>query len=53
MNDRAYDEGKQAAAKDIAADANPYQADTTDHAQWAEGHASVASAVEASQSEGI
>ena len=52
MTDKAYDEGKSAAAMDIPADANPYTDNTPENASWAEGHASVATAVEASESEG-
>ena len=52
MTDKIYAEGRRAAAEDIPADANPYEDGTAEHAQWAEGHESVASAVEASQSEG-
>ena len=48
----AVAEGKQAAAKDIPADANPYKSGSPEHEQWAEGHESVASAEEASQGEG-
>ncbi len=48
----AFAEGKQAAAKDIPTDGNPYEDGSSEHAQWAEGHESVAGAVEASQGEG-
>jgi hypothetical protein len=54
MNDKNFfDEGKRAAAKNIPAQANPYRKDSPENARWAEGHASVATAVEASESEGI
>lgn len=52
MTDKIYAEGRRAATEDIPADANPYEDGTAEHAQWAEGHESIASAVEASQSEG-
>ena len=52
MKSPAYEEGRRAAAEEIPADANPHQDGTAEHAQWAEGHESIASAIEASQSEG-
>lgn len=52
MNDKVSEEGQRAAAENIPAEANPYKAGTPEHAGWAEGHASVATAVEASESEG-
>lgn len=53
MKHPVYEEGRRAASEDIPADANPYEGGSTEHAAWAEGHKSVASAVEASQCEGI
>ena len=52
MNETPYDKGRRAAAEDIPADANPYEQGSAEYDKWAEGHRSVASAVEASQSEG-
>lgn len=52
MSDSPYEDGRLAASEDIPADANPYDHGTADHGKWAEGHRSVAAAVEASQSEG-
>lgn len=53
MKDNAFEEGRRAAAEDIPADANPYEQETTEQARWAEGHASIAQALEAAQSEDI
>lgn len=47
----AYQNGQRAAAINIPADANPHREGSDAHAQWAEGHESVAAAVEAGQSE--
>ena len=52
MSTTAFTEGQRAATKDIPADANPYEAGSPEHEQWAKGHEAVASAEEASQSEG-
>ena len=52
MSTDAYNEGQQAAAKNIPADANPYDAASPEHARWAEGHEQVAGAEEANQGEG-
>jgi hypothetical protein len=49
---KAYDEGRRAAAEGDPATANPYDAETEDKAHWTDGHASIASAIESSQSEG-
>jgi hypothetical protein len=52
MSNNAFAEGEQAAAKDIPREANPYEAGTEDHIKWSAGHERIASAQEASQSEG-
>ena len=52
MTKDAFAEGKQAASKDIPADANPYKDGSAEHTQWIEGHESVATAAEASEGEG-
>ncbi len=52
MTTDAFIEGKQAAAKNIPADGNPYKDGSPEYARWAEGHESVAAAVEASEGEG-
>jgi hypothetical protein len=45
-------EGERAARENIPAEANPYQPGSEQHALWASGHERVASAAEASESEG-
>jgi hypothetical protein len=47
-----FEEGQRAASENIPAEANPYQDGSEEHALWSTGHERVASAVEASESEG-
>jgi hypothetical protein len=47
-----FEQGRRAARELIPANGNPYQDGTDDHARWAEGHAGVATAIEAGESEG-
>ncbi|MDF3811676.1 MULTISPECIES: hypothetical protein [Rhodopseudomonas] len=47
-----FEQGESAARKSIPAEANPYQDGSEEHALWAAGHERVATAIEASQSEG-
>jgi hypothetical protein len=47
-----YQQGREAATKDIPAAANPFPKDSAEHESWDEGHRSVASALERSESEG-
>jgi hypothetical protein len=51
MSANPFEEGRRAARLYIPAEANPYQQGTDEAAQWAEGHARVAGAVEAGESE--
>lgn len=46
-----FDEGRQAAAKDIPAEANPYPPGTEKNALWQDGHEVVSKAKESGQSE--
>src|SRR5665213_1312483 len=54
MTDRIdpFDEGCRAASEGIPAEANPYPKEAAESVLWKDGHESVASAIEASQSEG-
>lgn len=45
-------EGERAASENIPAEGNPYSEGTEDFALWSAGHERVATAVEASESEG-
>lgn len=47
-----FAEGERAARENIPAEANPYQDGSDEHALWSAGHEKVASAIEASESEG-
>jgi hypothetical protein len=50
MPDRdPFDEGERAASEGIAAEANPYQDGSEEHALWAAGHEKVAGAIEAGE----
>lgn len=52
MADDPFELGESAARDAIPAEANPYPEGTEDFALWAAGHERVATAVEASESEG-
>jgi hypothetical protein len=52
MSRDPFEEGARAARLLIPAAANPYPPDTDQANGWAAGHASVASAIEAGESEG-
>jgi len=47
-----FEQGQRAARDYIPAEANPYQDGSAPFTQWAEGHRSVATAIEAGESEG-
>ena len=44
--------GERAARQNIPAEANPYRDGSEEHALWAAGHERIATAIEASESEG-
>ena len=48
----SFDEGCRAASEGIPAEANPYPKEADENVLWKDGHESVASAIEANQSEG-
>ncbi len=53
MTDRdPFAEGEHAARQNIPAEANPYSDGSDEHALWSAGHEKIASAMEASESEG-
>ena len=53
MTDRdPFAEGEYAARQNIPAEANPYSDGGDEHALWSAGHEKIASAMEASESEG-
>lgn len=52
MDKDAFEQGQRAASEGIPADANPYHDGSDAHSLWAAGHERIASAQEASQSEG-
>ncbi|MBI5128245.1 MAG: hypothetical protein HZA66_02270 [Rhodopseudomonas palustris] len=52
MADDPFEQGERAARDNIPAETNPYPEGTEDYALWAAGHERVATAMEASQSEG-
>ncbi|MBR1125627.1 hypothetical protein JQ628_29175 [Bradyrhizobium lablabi] len=47
-----FEMGQRAARENIPAEANPFQDGSEQHSLWAAGHEKVASAIEASESEG-
>jgi hypothetical protein len=47
-----FDQGQDAARKNIPAGGNPYQDGSEQHALWAAGHESIAGEAEAGESEG-
>ncbi len=47
-----FDEGQQAARKNIPAEANPYRDGTDEHSLWAAGHEEAAGEMQADESEG-
>ena len=47
-----FELGRHAARHNIPAEANPYQDGSEQHSLWAAGHEQVATAIEASESEG-
>ncbi|QIP01352.1 hypothetical protein [Bradyrhizobium symbiodeficiens] len=54
MTDRdPFAEGERAARQNIPAEANPYSDGSDEYALWSAGHEKIASAMEASESEGI
>lgn len=52
MTPDPFELGERAARANIPAEANPYRDGSEEHALWAAGHERVASATEASESEG-
>jgi hypothetical protein len=46
-----FEQGQDAARKNIPAEGNPYQDGSEQHALWAAGHEQVAGAAEAGESE--
>jgi hypothetical protein len=47
-----FEEGQEAARKNIPAGGNPYQDGSAEHALWAAGHEEIAGEAEANESEG-
>jgi hypothetical protein len=47
-----FEQGQDAARKNIPAEANPHQAGSEQFALWAAGHEQVAGAIEAGEAEG-
>jgi len=47
-----FEMGQRAARENIPAEANPFQDGSEQHSLWAASHEKVASAIEASESEG-
>ena len=47
-----FEQGQQAARKNIPAEANPYTDGTEQHSLWSTGHEKVAGEIEANESEG-
>ena len=52
MTPDPFELGERAVRENIPAEANPYRDGSEEHALWAAGHERVASAIEASESEG-
>ncbi|WP_182915406.1 hypothetical protein [Rhodopseudomonas palustris] len=52
MADDPFELGERAARENIPAEANPFAEGTEEFALWAAGHERIATAVEASESEG-
>lgn len=46
-----FEQGQEAARKNIPAEANPYQDGSEQHALWAAGHEQIAGSAEAGESE--